>query len=221
MSVSAPESTPSPARSTSLLGTGLLVALASSLCCITPLLAVIGGVGGAASTFSWVAPFRPYLIAATVAVLGFAWYQKLKPRPVRIDCCGEVEKPALMQSKRFLGGVTVLAAVLLAFPYFSSVFYPATAAPVVARGVAAGPVQVVEFKIAGMTCEACTDHVRHEVVKLAGIERLDVSYPQGNAVIAFHPAQTTIPQLTAAVNATGYRVTQTLSHDSDPARARH
>ena len=38
--------------SKSLFGAGLLAALAASLCCITPLLAVVGGLGGAASSFT-------------------------------------------------------------------------------------------------------------------------------------------------------------------------
>ncbi len=55
-----------------LVGAGLLAALAASLCCITPLLAVVGGLGGVASSFAWLEPFRPYLIVLTVGVLGFA-----------------------------------------------------------------------------------------------------------------------------------------------------
>ena len=30
--------------------------------------------------FSWLEPFRPYFIGLTILVLGFAWYQKLKPK---------------------------------------------------------------------------------------------------------------------------------------------
>ena len=62
-----------------LIGMGLLTALASSLCCITPVLAIFAGSSGMASSFSWMEPARPYLIIFTIIVLGFAWYQKLKP----------------------------------------------------------------------------------------------------------------------------------------------
>jgi mercuric ion transport protein len=65
--------------SKSLFGAGLLAALAASLCCITPLLAIVGGLGSAASTFAWLEPYRLYLVALTVAVLGFAWYRQLRP----------------------------------------------------------------------------------------------------------------------------------------------
>lgn len=69
-----------------LLGSGLLLALTSSLCCIVPVLAIVGGAGGAVSAFSWAAPLRPYLLAATVLTLGVAFYQAYKPQ--RKDECG-------------------------------------------------------------------------------------------------------------------------------------
>jgi len=107
-----------------LIGTGILTAIASSLCCITPVLALISGTSGVASTFSWLEPFRPYLIGFTIIVLGFAWYQKLKPKK-ETDCdCETGEKTSFIQSKLFLGIVTIFAIVMTAFPYYSSVFYP-------------------------------------------------------------------------------------------------
>ena len=81
--------------------TGLLTAIAASLCCITPVLAFIAGTSGLVSTFSWLEPFRPYFIGLTILVLGFVWYQKLKPKK-QIDCnCETEEKPKFIQSKCF------------------------------------------------------------------------------------------------------------------------
>ena len=45
-----------------LIGAGLLTAIAASLCCITPVLALVAGTSGLASTFSWLEPARPYFI---------------------------------------------------------------------------------------------------------------------------------------------------------------
>ena len=85
-----------------LIGAGLLTAIAASLCCITPVLALVAGTSGLASTFSWLEPFRPYFIGLTILVLGFAWYQKLKPKK-QIDCnCETEEKQKFIQSKMFL-----------------------------------------------------------------------------------------------------------------------
>lgn len=57
----------------------MIAALMSSLCCITPVLALIAGTSGLASTFSWLDPARPFFVGITVMVLSFAWYQKLLP----------------------------------------------------------------------------------------------------------------------------------------------
>lgn len=40
-----------------IVGAGLLTAIASSLCCITPVLALISGTSGIASAFFWLEPF--------------------------------------------------------------------------------------------------------------------------------------------------------------------
>src|SRR5882757_2902229 len=107
-----------------LMGAGVFTAIAASLCCITPVLALIAGSGSIASSFSWIAPARPFLIGLTVAVLGFAWYQKLKPIPVDECGCAVEEKPRFIQSKTFLLIVTLFAALMLSFPSYAKFFFP-------------------------------------------------------------------------------------------------
>jgi hypothetical protein len=69
---------------------------------------------------------RPHLIGLTVLVLGFAWYQKLKPLR-QIDCdCDTTEKTPFIQTKKFLAIVTVFARLMLAFPTNAHVFFPQT-----------------------------------------------------------------------------------------------
>ena len=72
--------------------TGIIASLGASLCCITPVLAVLAGSAGLASTFSWLDPFRPYFIGLTVLVLAYVWWEKLKPKE-QISCeCETQEK---------------------------------------------------------------------------------------------------------------------------------
>jgi len=150
-----------------LIGTGLLAAITASLCCITPILALIVGTSGVASTFSWIEPFRPYLIGLTILVLAFAWYQKLKPLK-EIDCeCETDEKPKFIQSKKFLGIVTVFAIAMLAFPIYSGILYSNIEKQIII--VDKSNVKTTEFKISGRTCASCEVHVHHEVNKLNGI----------------------------------------------------
>ena len=188
-----------------LIGTSLLTAITASLCCITPVLALVAGTSGIASTFSWIEPFRPYLIGLTILVLGFAWYQKLKHKK-EIDCeCETDERPKFIQSKRFLGIVTASAMVMLAFPYYSGIFYPKTEKQIMV--VDKSDLFTTKFEISGMTCASCEEHVNHEINKLDGIVNSNASYENGNAIIQFDKTKTNVTEIEKAINATGYKVT--------------
>ncbi|CAM4110529.1 mercuric transport protein MerTP [Gillisia hiemivivida] len=194
-----------------LIGTGLLTAITASLCCITPVLALIAGTSGIASTFSWIEPFRPYLIGLTILVLGFAWYQKLIPIAIGtrkdIDCeCETDEKPKFIQSKTFLGVVTAFTIVMLAFPYYSGIFYSNTQKEIIV--VDKLDIKTTEFKISGMTCASCEEHVNHEVNKLNGIVNSKASYENENAIIEFDRTKTNEIEIENAINSTGYNVTK-------------
>ena len=186
-----------------LIGAGLLTAIASSLCCITPVLAIIAGSSGLASTFSWLEPFRPYFIGMTILVLGFAWYQKLK-QPNQIDCnCETLIKPNFMQTKSFLGIITFITILLLSFPSYAHIFFPKTKS--IAIVTPASEIQKVEFTIKGMTCSGCEHHVKTEISKLKGIVEVVVSYEKGNAIVKFDSKQTNIEEIEKAINSTGYK----------------
>ncbi len=189
-----------------LFGLGLLTAISASLCCITPVLALLAGTSGLASTFSWLDPFRPYLIGLTVIVLGVAWYQKLKPQK-QTDCnCDTEEKTPFIQTKTFLGIVTVFAGLMLAFPMYAHVLYHKTGQEI--TEVEQSNAKRAEFKINGMTCSGCEEHVNHEVNKLSGIIKTTVSYEDGNAIIEFDHTKTDINEIEQAIGKTGYSVTE-------------
>ncbi|WP_025663253.1 mercuric transport protein MerTP [Aquimarina megaterium] len=189
-----------------LIGAGLLTAIAASLCCITPVLALIAGTSGIVSTFSWIEPFRPYLIGLTVLVLAFAWYQKLKlKKEIDCDCDCEInEKPKFVQSKTFLGIITLFALIMLVFPYYSGIFYSNQKKQVIV--VERSDIKTTEFKISGMTCIGCEEHVNSEVNKLNGIISSNASYKNKNAIVEFDQTKTNVMEIEKAINSTGYKV---------------
>jgi len=187
-----------------IIGISVLTAITASLCCVTPVIALIAGTSGIASIFSWLEPFRPYLIVITILVLCFAWYQKLKPQK-EIDCeCDKEEKLKFMQSKVFLGIVTAFAIIMLAFPYYSGFFYFDTEKQIVV--VDKANIKTTVFKINGMTCASCEEHVNHQVNKLNGIVNSKASYESGNAIVEFDKTKTNEVEIEKAINATGYKV---------------
>ncbi|MCM4167586.1 hypothetical protein KCTC52924_00913 [Arenibacter antarcticus] len=189
-----------------LIGTSLLTATTASLCCISPVLAMLAGTSGIASTFSWINPFRPYLIGLTVLVLVFEWYQRLRPRTQEeLECaCDEDEKTSFWQSKKFLGIVTVFAAIMLAFPYYSSVFYPQNKTndtPTMSNNI-----REITVDVKGMTCLGCEAHVESEINKLDGIFNVKADFEKANTVIKFDHAKVDAGKIEEAILKTGYKI---------------
>jgi copper chaperone CopZ len=187
---------------------GLFAALAASLCCITPVLALFSGATGIASTFSWLTPYRPYLIGLTIAILAFAWYQKLKPKRADIDCACETKKPSFWQGKTFLAMVTVLAFLLMAFPKYAQVFYPKAEKKEVIV-VDKSDIQTVQLNISGMDCEACTAGINSNLLRVNGVIDATTSYEKANAIVKFDNSKTSVDSIANAVNETGYKVVST------------
>jgi len=187
-----------------LVGTTIITAIAASLCCITPVLALIAGTSGIASTFSWIEPFRPYLIALTILVLAIAWYQKLKPKKQEIDCDCEDQKPKFINSKKFLLLVTLLAGLMLAFPYYTKIFYPNPNKEVVY--VSESNVNKIEYSIKGMTCTGCEVHIESEVNKLDGIIEVKANHEKGNTIVKYDKTKVTNKEIEDAVGKTGYEI---------------
>lgn len=200
-----------------LVGAGVLSAVAASLCCITPVLALISGASGVASTFSWMEPLRPYLIGFTILVLAFAWYQKLKPRTaeeIQCDCemddltAGKAGKPSFWQTKKFLGMVTIFAFVMMAFPYYSKVFYPDNQKEVVI--VNAADIVTLDLEIEGMTCESCNLHVEHAAQDINGVYESKADFKTGQAKVTFDPSKTSQDSIVKSINSTGYKVIESV-----------
>jgi copper chaperone CopZ len=188
-----------------LIGAGILSAIAASLCCITPVLALIAGSSGIAASSSWLEPVRPYLIGITIIVLAFAWYQKLKSKKTdTIDCDCEEERPSFWQSRKFLAIITVFAIIMLAFPSYSHMFYTETKPNT--KLVIIGNIEIVDLKIKGMTCTGCEEHIKHAVSGLPGFIEADADYNTGKAIVKIDTTIITINEFVNAINQTGYEV---------------
>ena len=101
---------------------GILATIVASLCCVTPVLAVLAGSSSLASSFSWMEPYHNYLLALTVIILMYAWWDKLKPKTADIDCACD-EKTGFFSSKIFLAIVTLFSIVMLTFPQWGYAYF--------------------------------------------------------------------------------------------------
>ncbi|HET6244125.1 MAG: mercuric transport protein MerTP [Bacteroidetes bacterium] len=185
------------------VATGVLAALAASSCCIPPVVAAIAGVGGASASLSWVEPFRPYLIGLAVLAIGYAWYNHLKPKKAD-DCVCEIDKPKFYQTKAFLIGITLFAVVSIAFPFYSSVFYPKNQAKVIV--IESSSITEVNFDIEGMTCTGCEEHIKHAVAQLPGFIDATADHRTGKFTVKFDKSKTDFEHVVTAINEIGYEI---------------
>jgi len=192
------------------IGAGMLAAIAASLCCITPVLAVLGGLGGIASTFSWLDPLRPYLIGFTAIVLGYAFYNAYKPKKEGdLECaCEDDESPAkknFINSKKFLWIVTGVSILMFAFPSYSHIFFPDTNNTIVVVNES----NIIEVKlfIEGMTCTGCEESVNYTLSKQEGVLSAVSSYESGIAYVKYDKSKVKPEQLEQAIeDEVGYKV---------------
>ena len=185
---------------------GALTAIAASLCCITPVIALLAGSSSIAANFSWIEPARPYLIGLSVAVLAFAWYLKLKPAKTNdMDCNCEIpKKPSFLQSKTFLGIITDFAALMMTFPLYAKMFYPKPKAETTAFAVVDNK-QQIKFTIQGMTCKACEEHVNNELSKVNGVLAYKTSYVTRSSLVTFNKSKVDVKAIEDAIKKTGYK----------------
>jgi mercuric ion transport protein len=188
-------------------GAGVLSAVAASLCCITPVIALLAGSSSIAANFSWIEPARPYLTGFSIAILSFTWHIKLKPAKSNVaDCnCETTKTVPFIQSKTFLSIVTAFAILMMAFPLYAKMFYPTPKATATALATIENK-QLVNFTIQGMTCEGCEEHVNNELSKVTGVLSYKTSYADSNSLVSFDKSKVDVKTIEATINKTGYTV---------------
>ena len=100
----------------------LVTSIGGSLCCLGPVVAAFLGLGLAGSAASVLEPYRLYLTAATILLLGWAFYRAY---PVESACDGEkacASPSGKRLQKATLWAVTVFAVAALTFSYYSRAF---------------------------------------------------------------------------------------------------
>lgn len=188
----------------------LVTALLASLCCITPVLAILGGLSGIASTFSFLEPLRPYFIASTAIILGYVFYNAYKQKKTEIDCDCETEdkesKKSFINSKSFLWIVAIIAVILISFPYYSKVFFRDSQNIGITNST---HIVKAKLQIEGMSCASCEQSVDYALKSEKGVLSAESSYKTGTAYAKFDSTKVKPDQLKKAVEAkVGYKVKQ-------------
>ena len=194
-------------KTKTFIGASMLAAVAASLCCTLPLIAVIAGIS-AAGISGLFAAWRPYLLALTAALLALGFY--FSYRKVNQASCepgAACEYPAAGRYGRLgLWLATAFVILFAAFPYYSPAL--GKLAPSGNGAQAASPaaaLQHASFTVQGMTCPVCAQGVEHRLESIPGVERAQVSYEQKRAEIDYDPRLVKLEQLQQPFEEAGFK----------------
>ena len=209
------------------LGGAVVAAVASSLCCILPVVAIAFGVGvfSIASVFE---TLRPYLLVVAVSALAFSFYQIY----FRHEKCSEGEacstKPIGRFNRIVLWVATIAVLAIAVFPYYSGYIISTLdkqppLPTVVNKASAVDPKQPIENKddtavvegesqnrktivvaVDGMTCESCASHISIALKRIEGVISAEASYPKKNVTVVYNPKQVTIERIKQGIRDAGY-----------------
>ena len=151
------------------------------------------------------------MIGLTILILGFAWYQKLKPRKKdEIACeCEEDKKTSFWKSKKFLLILTILAGLLITFPYYSKIFFPSFTKNAMKNTMVAKQKKITYaiITIEGMTCTGCEQSVNKAFTDLPGVLEASSDYNTGIAKIKYDKSKVGEADFKKAIEQTlGYKV---------------
>ena len=180
----------------------VLAAVVASACCWLPLLLLSFGASaaGLSATFE---QMRPWFLGVTAVLLGAGFYlvylRKEKCAPG--SSCA-VPRPRLQRFNRaVLWLATIMVAVFAFFPNYVGLL--ASSSEIDTSSQAEG--SVLTLNVEGMTCEACTIHVKSALDDVPGVLDSSVDYEAGRALVSIDRlAPPTEEALERAVAKAGY-----------------
>ena len=197
------------------MASAVVAALASSLCCILPVLAVVFGLSafGLASVFE---TLRPYFLVLALAGLGFSFYRVYFRREACDDAqaCSSKRVGTVNHLVLWFGLIGVIA--MASFPYYSGFVLAAVDRPSASAEPPAAEPQAaaidaeaqnrktVTIAVSGMTCEDCATHLNTALKRIKGVLSAEASYPKKNVTVVYDPRQVTIDRIRQGVTDAGY-----------------
>ncbi len=160
--------------------------LISSICCITPLILLLLGIGNL-SLAATMGAYRLYFVLLglifVILSLGYQIRKKMK------NCtCSSIQM--LRQESKLI--FTAFASFFIVFGIINFLVLPYATAKINPKNDVStetgNSLKQLKLKIDGMTCEGCAVAIESALEKVDGIIDADVSYDNGTAVIIYNPS---------------------------------
>lgn len=180
---------------------GILSALFASICCVTPLLLVLLGLGGLGIGVA-LARFHWWFLGAALVLLMTAWRRYCQERR---RCAGQrCEMASGTPTHR-----TLLVASLVVAAFVGLNVYPFASQRQQTVSTPGGPVGIateVVIPVEGMTCLTCELTIESGLKRLPGVIHADANAAQQTVAVSYDPAHVTVDGLMAAITKMGYTV---------------
>ncbi len=96
----------------------IVAALAASACCIGPVVFTLLGAGALSAASLTLVPYRPWFIGATGAIIAAGFYGAYRPMPTECSADAACTPQSRRTARRVMWIAAVVAALLVAFPYY-------------------------------------------------------------------------------------------------------
>ena len=180
----------------------VMTVLISRLCCIVPFIAIVSGLTGGATMFSFLEPWRTLLIFISLSILTFGFYQEYKQKNLEAmkPCCQTNAKKKSKRNRRFLWTTTVISVLLLSFPFYSQLFISANAA----QTADTKNLKTIQLSVDGMFCEGCANNIMLSLSKTDGIAKDTVVFATKTATVTFYENKISPRQIIATIDNIGF-----------------
>ena len=179
---------------------GIFSALVASVCCVTPLLLVLLGlgslgIGAALGRFHW------WFLLAAVALLTYGWrvYGKEQGRCRAAHC----EIPQGGTTRMVLTAASVIVAAFVGLNLYTYASQHSTTSLPAGNGLTS-----IVLPVKGMTCLTCELTIESSLKRLPGVSHADARVAEETVSIHYDPARVSPDDLIAAINKTGYKASQ-------------
>ncbi|MBI4214572.1 cation transporter [archaeon] len=184
------------------LKTGFLSAIIGTLCCTTPLVVALIGLGGTSIALgAALTSLRPvfWVLAIVFAIGSLALYFKKKQ--------GTCSLTTFKQNKQTVA-LTALVGVALSFVILY-IFLPAVSPAVFYAPdkptVGLSGLHKLDFEINGLSCASCVADIRQKLLVEDGVYRADLSLERGEGIVVYDPLRITKERVLGLI---GYPTTE-------------
>jgi mercuric ion transport protein len=200
-----------------LIGSAIVAAMSTSLCCILPMIALVLGASGFAFYLGWMEPLRPYLAALSLVTLAIAWYRKLRhtgqTHCTTQGCSHAPEKLSFWESKKFLGIATFFSLSMLVFYYANSYLFPSDFKDN-SYTIAGKDIREVTFIVPAMRCNSCEKSLYQAINQVPGVISVNINQIDKAIYIQFDNQKAPLDQLEDAINSIGYDIGSVKNNNS-------